>query len=127
MKWIKTSDSLPERVPKARYSQVWCLCVHDGEVMILVFNHEHMCWDDRSGDDFFCSIGDVSHWMLLPEAPTAGQEESPKTAHNSDYATALRIIDEYVGSPLENFNGDFQGFITHCQQRLNSAKAPNCS
>ena len=78
LNWIKTSDRLPEREPNKRYSQVWCLCVYEGEVMVLVFNHEHMVWDDRSGDDFFCSIGDVSHWMPLPEVPKIAPDENKR-------------------------------------------------
>ncbi len=69
--WIKTSERLPERVPGARYSQVRCLCwpVDESEPRILTFNHQHMVWDDDSGDDFYCQIGEVSHWMPLPGRP----------------------------------------------------------
>lgn len=77
MQWIKTSERLPEREPNVRYSQVWCLCVVDREVKILVFNHDHSCWDDSSGDDYECDIGDVSFWAPLPEPPTAEELGTP--------------------------------------------------
>ncbi|MDD5006590.1 MAG: DUF551 domain-containing protein [Candidatus Omnitrophica bacterium] len=69
--WIKTNERLPDRDPKQRYSQVPCLVYYRREVAILVFNHEHMVWDDQSGDDYECDIGAVSHWMPLPSPPTA--------------------------------------------------------
>jgi hypothetical protein len=72
MEWIKTSDKLPDRDPNQRYSQVPCLVVYRGQIEILVFNHEHMVWDDESGDDYFCSIEEVSHWIPLPEPPKVG-------------------------------------------------------
>ena len=71
MQWIKTTDRLPERNPHERYSQVACLVVHKREVKILVYNHEHLCWDDESADDYYCDIADVSYWQPLPEPPTA--------------------------------------------------------
>jgi hypothetical protein len=69
MNWTKTTDKLPERDKNQKYSQVPCLVWYKGEVKILVFNHEHMVWDDESGDDYECSIEDVSHWMPFPERP----------------------------------------------------------
>jgi hypothetical protein len=77
MNWTKMSERIPDRVPNTRYSQVRCLCVNDGEVKVLVFNHEHMCWDDHS-DDYYCDIGEVSHWMPLPNPPTAETAEGAK-------------------------------------------------
>lgn len=79
--WIKTSEQLPERVTGKAYSQVPCLVYkryswkrgeNSGffyQIQILMFNHEHQCWDDESGDDHDCDISEVSHWMPLPEAP----------------------------------------------------------
>jgi len=69
IKWVPTKVRLPDREPNARYSQVPCLVIRNGEVQILVFNHEHMVWDDADGDDFCCSIDGVSFWMPLPEIP----------------------------------------------------------
>ena len=81
MEWISVKDRLPERNTNERYSQVPCLVVHRqywerGEnkghydtVRILVFNHEHECWDSEDGDDFECKIEDCTHWMPLPSPP----------------------------------------------------------
>lgn len=69
MNWISTKDELPERKPDVKYSQVPCLVFRNNEIEILVFNHEYMVWDNADGDDFCCDIGDVSHWMLLPQPP----------------------------------------------------------
>ena len=77
MQWIKTTDRLPERNQHERYSQVACLVVHKREVKILVYNHEHLCWDDESADDYYCDIADVSYWQPLPEPPTAEEQGAP--------------------------------------------------
>lgn len=69
MKWIKTSELLPERKENTRYSQVPCLVVRNGEITILVFNHEHECWDQEDGDDYCCDIFDIKYWQPLPEYP----------------------------------------------------------
>lgn len=68
--WISIKDRLPDRAVGVKYSEVPCLVYQQGDTQVLMFNHEHMCWDDRSGDDFYCKIGDVSHWMPLPKAPS---------------------------------------------------------
>ncbi len=76
MNWVKTSERLPDRVPGASYSQVPCL-VWDTkfkEVRILVFNHDHECWDDEDGDDYECDIERCSHWMPLPQGPDKAPE-----------------------------------------------------
>lgn len=82
MNWIKTSDKLPDRVEGRSYSQVPCLVSkrydwerngekgHFFQTQILVFNHEHECWDQEDGDDHDCSIEQVEYWMLLPQPPT---------------------------------------------------------
>jgi hypothetical protein len=77
MQWISVKERLPERDPNARYSEVPCLVCHKGEIKILVFNHEHMCWDDADGDDFYCKTMEVSHWMELPPPPQF--DEAPLT------------------------------------------------
>lgn len=73
MNWIPTAERQPERVPNQVYSQVACLVYRQysksSQIEILVFNHEHECWDDSTGDDYECEIGRVSHWMPLPESP----------------------------------------------------------
>ena len=83
MKWIRTDMRLPEREPNKRYSQVPCLVWYRGEVTVLVFNHEHMVWDDDSGDDYKCDIGAVSHWMPLPNPPTAENVEGANLQHTT--------------------------------------------
>lgn len=74
-KWISVKEKLPERVSGRTYSQVPCIVYHDREIRILVFNHEHMCWDQEDGDDHCCNIEDVSHWMPLPDTPEAPTKE----------------------------------------------------
>jgi len=74
-KWIKTSDKLPDRLEGVSYSQVACLVVNDGEVKILVFNHEHLCWDGEDFDDYWCDINQVDYWMPLPELPILNKGE----------------------------------------------------
>ena len=91
--WIKTNERLPDREPNSRYSQVPCLVYYRREVSILVFNHEHMVWDDQSGDDYECDIGAVSHWMPLPSPPTAdtveGANLQPLTQQGQNTGSAV--------------------------------------
>ena len=79
--WISVKERLPERVPGAEYSQVQCIVNKEYkwvrgqsagvyyQIQILVFNHEHECWDTEDGDDYDCDINQVTHWMPLPEPP----------------------------------------------------------
>lgn len=79
--WISVKDRLPERAENLAYSQVPCLVNkrydwerheqkgHYYQIQILVFNHEHECWDQEDGDDFDCEIERVTHWIALPEPP----------------------------------------------------------
>ena len=69
MNWIKTSEQRPEKKPRLKYSDPKVLVWSEGEVMMLCFNHDHECWDDESGDDYYCDIEDVEYWMPLPEEP----------------------------------------------------------
>ena len=74
MKWIKTSERLPEK-------SMQCLCYKkyiwnrrgvEGafyQTEILAFNNVHNCWDNEDGDDYNCDIETVTHWMPLPEPP----------------------------------------------------------
>ena len=39
------------------------------QTQILVFNHEHECWDGEDGDDYDCDINQVRHWAYLPAPP----------------------------------------------------------
>lgn len=65
--WVAMNQGIPERQPNTHYSQVPCLVTYRGEVKVLVFNHEHMVWDDESADDFYCQLADVTAWKYLPE------------------------------------------------------------
>jgi hypothetical protein len=84
--WIKTSDRLPDRQPNQIYSQVACLVWYNNGIEILVFNHEHMVWDGSDGDDFECEISKVSHWMPLPDRPTAENTEGAGEQQPTDQA-----------------------------------------
>lgn len=66
MNWIKTSEQRPYSNNKVN---VRVLVWTEGEIKILCFNHYHECWDDESGDDYFCDVEDVECWMELPEEP----------------------------------------------------------
>lgn len=67
--WIKTSEQRPPREPNVKYSNPRVLVCTEGEVKILRFSHEHECWDDESGDYYYCDVEDVEYWMPLPEEP----------------------------------------------------------
>lgn len=67
--WVSTKDRLPAKPGKASYEHVDCLVVYKGEVEQLMWNCEHLVWDDRSGDDFYCNPGDVDYWMPTPNPP----------------------------------------------------------
>jgi len=36
---------------------------------VLVFNHEHECWDNDDFDDYHCDIDGVDYWMPFPDLP----------------------------------------------------------
>ncbi len=88
--WIKSATRLPIAADhpggptrKNHWGQdvpidhVPCLVVlraHPREVALLPWNLRHECWDDASGDDFYCGAGDVLHWMPAPAVPA---EEVP--------------------------------------------------
>ena len=62
--WKKSTQELPNE--SGSY-----FVFYDNTVRILVWNENHECWDDDSGDDYFCDPTDVTHWMELiwPSAP----------------------------------------------------------
>lgn len=66
MNWIKTSEQRPD---SNNIVHIRVLVWTEGEIKILCFNHLHECWDDESGDDYFCDVEDVEYWMELPEEP----------------------------------------------------------
>ena len=73
--WVPTTERLPanpEGFP--RNVHVPCLCVWLGEnvggdMRILQWNAYYKVWDDADGDDFFCKVQEVTHWMPLPHWP----------------------------------------------------------
>jgi malate/lactate dehydrogenase len=73
--WVPVAKGLPERVPNKRYSTVPCIVTRNSFVEILVFNHEHECWDDASGDDNECAIEAVAAWMPLPSPYRTPEEQ----------------------------------------------------
>jgi len=66
MNWIKTSEQRPD---SNNIVHVRVLVWTEDEIKILCFNHLNECWDDESGDDYFCDVEDVEYWMELPEEP----------------------------------------------------------
>lgn len=73
MNWISTKQRLPVKPNLKPYEQIPCLVVRNGQVEILVWNCEHICWDDSSGDDFACAASYVEYWAPLPEPPSKNQ------------------------------------------------------
>jgi hypothetical protein len=82
-------------------------------------------------------INQLSHRTLATEAyvvaecmidarKTSEQGESPATAGNSDYAAALKALDEWK-EEFDVCEGDKCGFEPWLRSRLNSVKAPNCA
>ena len=69
MKWIKMQEKLPPKDENAVYSQIPCLVIYDRAIKILMFNHTDECWDGSDGDDYFCDIYKITHWMPLPDMP----------------------------------------------------------
>lgn len=64
--------------------------------------------------------------QLKFEVSASKAEESPATTGNSDYMAALRVFEEYVA--YKDKRGDSViDFPIWLGQRLNSAKAPNCT
>jgi hypothetical protein len=49
--------------------------------------------------------------------------ELAQQTDNSDYAAALRVFNQYHDS----IDSCDMSFLNFCEQRLNSAKAPNCA
>ena len=43
---------------------------YDKQIKLLCFNEFNKCWDTEDGDDYYCDIERVSHWMPLPAKPT---------------------------------------------------------
>lgn len=68
--WIATTEKLhPDKPGIVPYEQIACLIVKDGEIMLRLWNCEHLVWDGEDGDDFYCTAESVTHWMPLPNLP----------------------------------------------------------
>ncbi len=67
--WISTTERLPEKPGKRNYEHVACLVTRGYGTEILMWNCEHECWDDASGDDYECDPLTVTHWQPLPQPP----------------------------------------------------------
>jgi hypothetical protein len=63
---IPTRDRLPEKPGLKSYEQIPCLIFVDGDWEISVWNCEHLCWDDASGDDFRYHPNKPDLWLPLP-------------------------------------------------------------
>jgi hypothetical protein len=67
MKWIRITgrEDLPKKPGKRSYEYVDCLIFHEGEVKQRPWNCEHECWDDESGDDFYCDALAPTHYAVI--------------------------------------------------------------
>lgn len=65
--WIKITgtESLPKKPGLCDYEQIDCLIYHQGIVMHSVWNCEHICWDDSSGDDHMFEPLEPSHYSII--------------------------------------------------------------
>ena len=77
---VPTADRAPAN-PEGfqRNDHVPCLCAWRGEngggdMRILQWNAYYKVWDDADGDDFFCNVQEVTHWMPLPPWPNTVHE-----------------------------------------------------
>lgn len=78
--WISVIEkSHPEKPGKKSYEHVPCLVVHKRwGIRSLMWNCQHLCWDDESGDDFVCDDSEITHWMEIPEPPKNDQQSQSK-------------------------------------------------
>jgi hypothetical protein len=59
-RWIPASEELPDED-----GSYLCKDTYDDSVKMLVYNKYHGCWDDHSGDDYYCDIDRISHWRKI--------------------------------------------------------------
>jgi hypothetical protein len=82
-----------------------------------------------SGDchDNGCKLIDECERVYQGSHPPCSDiaESAPSASTNSDYAAALRAFNEFHGSTGRGIMPN--DFTRWCEQRLNSAKAPNCA
>ena len=58
--WIDVKEELPN--DDERYL---CKDTYDGEIKLLCYNPHYKCWDDSSGDDYYCNTERISHWRPI--------------------------------------------------------------
>lgn len=65
--WIKVNSEadLPKKPGLKPYEQIDCMVIHKGDMKHLVWNCEHLVWDDASGDDFYCNATEPTYYMPL--------------------------------------------------------------
>jgi hypothetical protein len=59
-RWIPTAEELPDKD-----GTYLCKDTYDKQIKLLVYNKNHGCWDDHSGDDYYCDIDRISHWRKI--------------------------------------------------------------
>lgn len=95
--WVPTAERVPanpEGFP--RNDHVPCLCAWRGEngggdLRILQWNAYYKVWDDADGDDFFCEVQEVTHWMPLPPWPNNGGVPRPENAPTPKHSTTEKL------------------------------------
>ena len=90
IEWHLTTEKLPEIQEGLGYTQVPCLVekrynteyngnnIPSHQIQILVFNHQHECWDDEHGYNHDCPINQVRRWAYLPYPPKFNQWQITK-------------------------------------------------
>jgi len=68
IEWIVVNslDDLPKKQTKS-YELYDCLVSIKGRVRHLVWNCEHICWDQGDGDDYCCDPLDVDGYIIFPD------------------------------------------------------------
>ena len=69
--WIPVSKGLPKKPGLHSYEHVPCAVAvkHSPVPVLLLWNCEHLCWDDSEGDDISPLRDDVTHYIILPKLP----------------------------------------------------------
>jgi hypothetical protein len=77
---FQLTTDLPEKPGKKGYEHVYCLVYAPSEgALVRTWNCEHLCWDDEDGDDYSSLNGHITHWMPLPDKPSAQPTSEPLT------------------------------------------------
>lgn len=68
--WVKINslDDMPKKkYGENQYEQYTCIVLHKGQEKEAVWNCEHLCWDDPSGDDWMIDALEPTAYMLMGE------------------------------------------------------------